>query len=907
MNWWKRIVTAGKREFLVGKGYPVQLVDWAIEVSKKIDGKPTFSDWLCRQAIAEDIKPGEDNEKLIETLKKFEKFKPKLPENKRNILNYKKFGDLAETLDTISGPVSKRQETIEKSQEGSTSVYENGPVQVYKITTPEAAMQISQGTQWCTKIYDHARNYINEGPLYVFLLNGKKQFQMHHGRSNQLKDVYDRPASLTSVMPLYEDIMQILTEQEGMPSDGFDKQEGSFHEYRSGDFAVLGYIHDNKQLVNDLAKTNPDSIVKKIVGQSSQTKLEKELPDGVSLYNLLNPENRLPKFQQAAYSVYSDPVYAEENFKDYYNIPPELKDENLKLLYRKEWRKSVKNYFGEYANLPEDFKDDRIKAYAYHNYKDWIKEEPYYFSELPVEFRTQEIIDAVKPYWLNLFNDGPFWIKRGFYISDTLDSVPMPGEIQKALAPEIIEKYRRILDGREMGYRDALLTDANKPQGYIPEFVLNNPGLKPLWKNVWMDKINRTKKIWEEVTSGKVDSQISKAFYGQTSGNDWELSLAPPSLSTIPYPFNKQNDIVQALKDAWITSLSHKDIFQMVSGGIAKIFTNNPEDAAMLEDKRFYQQIVPAVAKMIYKRGFHYKNDFIPNNKNMEKYIPIFQQLTKEPLVEKSVLLDVIKKARKGDTQWIPKPYLSNPIVQKALILYTGNKMQKKPWGNSNTNPQIPGVKDYREVDKTNFIQRKMDKTVIPFWLEQIKNESPWVTYKAVSYNHHGVSGISDQIMKLPQIHNAMLQKCEEEGVFKTLEENPFKIHDLVDPYKKLQQVKEYFTTQKVLEYMSATAYNLPTKELIRMIDTIASMSGRNAWSGEEGVVDESVQNAFAEVIFSRMRALAESGNKAEFEKFYGYSNHSILRDAFGNRCHEFYGLCKQLEEQLEMRQNRPQ
>lgn len=76
------------------------------------------------------------------------------------------------------------------------TVYDKDGLMVVEITKKldgaRIASKYASGTRWCTSNEGTSQHYLNQGPLYVVFINGKKYAQIH-GPSQQICDIRDRP------------------------------------------------------------------------------------------------------------------------------------------------------------------------------------------------------------------------------------------------------------------------------------------------------------------------------------------------------------------------------------------------------------------------------------------------------------------------------------------------------------------------------------------------------------------------------------------------------------------------------------------------------------------------------------------------------------------------------------------
>ena len=186
--------------------------------------------WIVKQLIHKNLIFPEDKDKVKESLSIFHKLKlAKTPGIEFNIDKYSKYGDLAEVIYKYKSgeiDVSKKELKRKELEEGIETVYQDKTYTVLKLTTKEAALKYSQGTEWCTRFPNYASSYIASGPLYLILKNGKRSWLVSKEEA-QIKDVFDKDIDMKDYNKLrnillnlginikkYEDLYKILVKGE---------------------------------------------------------------------------------------------------------------------------------------------------------------------------------------------------------------------------------------------------------------------------------------------------------------------------------------------------------------------------------------------------------------------------------------------------------------------------------------------------------------------------------------------------------------------------------------------------------------------------------------------------------------------------------------------------------------------
>lgn len=197
------------------------------------DADPTgeravYTQWLINMDIAGKIAFPEDIEKVKEALTIFDRVKKLANVNiPKDINQYKSYSELAKAIEPYETEISKGERERVKVRKGSKEIYNDGLYIVYWIDTPEASHDLCYkfgAKNWCTKDVSYAKQYLTDGPLFMFLKDGKPYAQAHV-ESQSLMDKYDHPAD----EDLYNELKPILKEL-GIKLDTFEFNHGNLEE-----------------------------------------------------------------------------------------------------------------------------------------------------------------------------------------------------------------------------------------------------------------------------------------------------------------------------------------------------------------------------------------------------------------------------------------------------------------------------------------------------------------------------------------------------------------------------------------------------------------------------------------------------------------------------------------------------
>jgi len=126
----------------------------------ELDPTTKYQTWILKQLKFQNILP-EDKDRVVRTLKTFHKLSG-THGLETDINKYKRFHELEELTDKLLGieVKSRRQEEEEIKSAGIVDYREDGNWKIVEVTTPEAAVLVSEKTKWCTSDTSKARSYL---------------------------------------------------------------------------------------------------------------------------------------------------------------------------------------------------------------------------------------------------------------------------------------------------------------------------------------------------------------------------------------------------------------------------------------------------------------------------------------------------------------------------------------------------------------------------------------------------------------------------------------------------------------------------------------------------------------------------------------------------------------------------
>lgn len=182
----------------LGNVTPTFLIDMLVHADPTKNS--IYVDWLLKQWLAGAFRYYEDVSKAYEPLEMFEKLKPKLPVDQRDINRFKTFAELETFLDSHKDTDTRSEN--EKERQYEANLIKSGQAKIFldsadiKIVIPksqEAAMYFGRNTKWCTAAKnDNAFAYYNiQGPLYIILFKKENKRWQFHFESAQFMDEQD--------------------------------------------------------------------------------------------------------------------------------------------------------------------------------------------------------------------------------------------------------------------------------------------------------------------------------------------------------------------------------------------------------------------------------------------------------------------------------------------------------------------------------------------------------------------------------------------------------------------------------------------------------------------------------------------------------------------------------------------
>jgi hypothetical protein len=157
-----------------------------------------FVKWILKLYQNNSWKSG-DSYETKELLTKFNKYKSKLPLEKRDINRFNSVSELHSLIQTLEGQGVKTQSEVKK--EGAEVVYEDSEWKIVIPHTEEASCIYGANTRWCTAgREDNMFDYYNDkGPLYININKVTGNKYQFHFESWSFMDAKDEEISIRKI------------------------------------------------------------------------------------------------------------------------------------------------------------------------------------------------------------------------------------------------------------------------------------------------------------------------------------------------------------------------------------------------------------------------------------------------------------------------------------------------------------------------------------------------------------------------------------------------------------------------------------------------------------------------------------------------------------------------------------
>jgi hypothetical protein len=155
-----------------------------------VSNNPQYISWVYDMLISKSLVFPEDVDKTKKTLVNYDEVKKSenFPEEYKNILNLKTFGDLDKVVGKYLKSLSGREKV--RTLGNNEVIYNKNGMQIVILMDYDECSYLLENIAWCInnrKVFNDLRP-----PYYMFVKNGKKHALLHFG-SKQLKNIHDKP------------------------------------------------------------------------------------------------------------------------------------------------------------------------------------------------------------------------------------------------------------------------------------------------------------------------------------------------------------------------------------------------------------------------------------------------------------------------------------------------------------------------------------------------------------------------------------------------------------------------------------------------------------------------------------------------------------------------------------------
>ena len=155
-----------------------------------VSNNPQYISWIYDMLISKSLVFPEDVEKTRKALVGYDEVKKSenFPEEYKNILNLKTFGDLDKVVGQYLKSLSGREKV--RTLGNNEVIYNKDGMQIVKFMNYDECIYLVENIAWCIndrKVFDKYKP-----PFYMFVKNNIKHALLHFG-TKQLKDIHDEP------------------------------------------------------------------------------------------------------------------------------------------------------------------------------------------------------------------------------------------------------------------------------------------------------------------------------------------------------------------------------------------------------------------------------------------------------------------------------------------------------------------------------------------------------------------------------------------------------------------------------------------------------------------------------------------------------------------------------------------
>ena len=473
-NWYKKAQFSKKllkninkkKQISLQNGWTPEEVEWAGQISAQLSD-PSYFMWLLNQTrnSSANIQTGEDNEKILIALDKFQKLKDKkmLSPEQSNINQIKSFSELSRVLSSFEKGQAYVTEDSINTVDGAKVIYAEENVSVVQVDTFEAGEKVfSDG--WCVK-FNKDHFYKTYGPPYLMFNLHNRPYALYCRKTGDFMDEHDHPMDVKKTLPLIKSLRD-LSQTEHIEESGQN---------------IISEVLIKENQINIAAKNENLMTVYDILGQDSgYAHLIKKANLNEKVIDVVNRKfeqdyNRLPDRVVESY-VYHN---AKKISKFFDNMPYYLNENNFSVTdgHLEIIENFVKNDWRDYPDLGKQLKTKKVKDIATNSFKEDIKRQPsvwwdYNIPELKTPDLKEYTYNVIKEF---LLGERQYKVNSSMNVNWLVDDLPdefKTGEIKQILFErslkdkiQYIQRYPHLYDELEEEYKIPELEKA-RTQGY---------------------------------------------------------------------------------------------------------------------------------------------------------------------------------------------------------------------------------------------------------------------------------------------------------------------------------------------------------------------------------------------------------------------------------------------------------
>jgi hypothetical protein len=277
-----------------------------------VDADPTtnknYTKWMIRTYIAGGIRHLEDLSRCKAALILFDKFKPRLPADQRDIGKIKKLSDLENLVEQFAEAKTGKQEKAEekaKLYKEIDTLYSGPEGKILIPKTEEASCFLGRGTKWCTAATE-SENYFDQynksGRLYIILTSDGSKYQFHF-ENGEFTDASDESFDLVKFNKKYPWVFRVFFDKLGkenlvvkMPQL-FQLVKDSSEELKLAavkqDWFAIRFIKNPSEQVQLVAVKQNGYAIQYIKKPSEQVQLISVTEDGYAITYIKNPSEQV--------------------------------------------------------------------------------------------------------------------------------------------------------------------------------------------------------------------------------------------------------------------------------------------------------------------------------------------------------------------------------------------------------------------------------------------------------------------------------------------------------------------------------------------------------------------------------------------------------------------------------------